>query len=282
MTYEEFINNILETRGRNGCGDEYHETHHIVPKCMGGSNDKENLIDLFAREHFEAHRLLALENPKHKKLIYAWNRMCNSKNGDYQITAKEYAEAREAHRNAISGENNPWYGKHQSEEIRKRLSESKLGEKHPNYGKHLSEDTRRKMSLAATGEGNPFYGKHLSEGHKNKISNSMKGKNNHFYGKHHTEETKKKIRESKKYIKMSEETKQKISNATKGENNPRARSVQCIETGEILWGATAFEQKYGFNHGSIIACCRGKRKTHKGYHWRYANEVEQENLKGEE
>ena len=49
VTYEEFINNILETRGRNGCGDEYHETHHIVPKCMGGSNDEDNLIDLFAR-----------------------------------------------------------------------------------------------------------------------------------------------------------------------------------------------------------------------------------------
>ena len=70
VTYEEFINNILETRGRNGCGDEYHETHHIVPKCMGGSNDKENLIDLFAREHFEAHRLLALENPENEKLNF--------------------------------------------------------------------------------------------------------------------------------------------------------------------------------------------------------------------
>lgn len=76
MTYEEFINNILETRGRNECGDEYYETHHIIPKCMGGSNDKENLIDLFAREHFEAHRLLALENPENEKIIYAWWAMC--------------------------------------------------------------------------------------------------------------------------------------------------------------------------------------------------------------
>ena len=48
ITYEEFIQNILETRGRFGCGDEYHESHHIVPRCMGGEDNKENLIDLFA------------------------------------------------------------------------------------------------------------------------------------------------------------------------------------------------------------------------------------------
>ena len=277
VTYEEFINNILETRGRNGCGEEYHETHHIVPKCMGGSNDEDNLIDLFAREHFEAHRLLALENPENKKLVYAWNRMCNSKNGDYEISAEEYEEARKAHSNAISGENNPWYGKHLSEETRKKLSESKIGNKHPNYGKHLSEETKKKMSLAATGVGNSFYGKHLSEEHKNKIKNAMSGKDNHFYGKHHTEETKEKISLANKGRKMSEEAKNKISLATKGENNPRSRSVQCVETGEVLWGAKAFQDKYGINKASIAACCKGKRLTAGGYHWCYVDESKQIN-----
>ena len=46
MTYNEFIQNILDTRGRFGIPDgEYKERHHIVPKCLGGTNDKENLID---------------------------------------------------------------------------------------------------------------------------------------------------------------------------------------------------------------------------------------------
>ena len=45
MTYNEFINNILNTRGRFACGNEYHETHHIIPKCMDGSNNDDNLID---------------------------------------------------------------------------------------------------------------------------------------------------------------------------------------------------------------------------------------------
>lgn len=52
LTYKEFIDNILETRGRFACGDEYHERHHIVPKCIGGGNEELNLIDLYAREHF--------------------------------------------------------------------------------------------------------------------------------------------------------------------------------------------------------------------------------------
>ena len=44
-TYKEFINSILESRGRFACGGEYYERHHIIPKCIGGTNDEENLID---------------------------------------------------------------------------------------------------------------------------------------------------------------------------------------------------------------------------------------------
>lgn len=64
ITYDEFIQNILDNRGRFNCGDEYCERHHMLPKCMGGTDDKNNLIDLFAKEHFEVHRLLAMENIK--------------------------------------------------------------------------------------------------------------------------------------------------------------------------------------------------------------------------
>lgn len=69
ITYQNFINNILNTRGRFNCGKEYHERHHIIPKCLNGTNDKNNLIDLYAKEHFIAHKLLALENPNNIKLV---------------------------------------------------------------------------------------------------------------------------------------------------------------------------------------------------------------------
>jgi len=37
----------------------YKEIHHVVPKSLGGSNSKFNLVHLTAREHFIAHCLLA-------------------------------------------------------------------------------------------------------------------------------------------------------------------------------------------------------------------------------
>ena len=77
MLYAEFIDNILKTRGRFNCKEQYHETHHIVPKCLNGTDSECNLIDLFAREHFIAHKLLALENPENEKLVYAWWCMCS-------------------------------------------------------------------------------------------------------------------------------------------------------------------------------------------------------------
>lgn len=72
ITYQEFINNILETRGRFGIPEqEYKERHHIIPRCMNGRDEEANLIDLYAREHFIAHKLLAIENSDNYQLIYA-------------------------------------------------------------------------------------------------------------------------------------------------------------------------------------------------------------------
>ena len=37
MTYKEFIDNIIETRGQwNISKGEYFEVHHIIPRCLGG------------------------------------------------------------------------------------------------------------------------------------------------------------------------------------------------------------------------------------------------------
>lgn len=73
MTYEAFIQNILDTRGRFGIPKgEYKERHHIIPKCMGGWDEEENIIDLYAKEHFIAHKLLAEENPGNYKVFRAY------------------------------------------------------------------------------------------------------------------------------------------------------------------------------------------------------------------
>lgn len=158
MTYSEFIDNILNTRGRFACGDEYHERHHILPKCMNGTNDEENLIDLFAKEHFIAHQLLAKENPNNKKLIYAWWNMAHCGGREYQkryeCSPAEYEEARIRHSQmmskAISGKNNPMYGKYG--ELNPMFDVHRYGEDNPFYGRHHTEETKIKISEAKRGK----------------------------------------------------------------------------------------------------------------------------------
>ena len=97
QTYNEFIQEILDTRGRFGITEGYKERHHIIPRCIGGSNNKDNLIDLYAKEHFIAHMLLAKENPTNEHLVYAWHMMCTCSKGDnerYEVTPDEYEEAK--------------------------------------------------------------------------------------------------------------------------------------------------------------------------------------------
>ena len=129
---------------------------------MDGTDEEDNIIDLFAKEHFEAHRLLALENPNNEKLIYAWWMMSHvtSKNQDrYEITAEEYEEVKVLYSKTLSqkmsGENNMWYDVHM------------YGEDNPFYGKKHTEESRKKMSEAKKdiyfGKDNPFYGKHHTE-----------------------------------------------------------------------------------------------------------------------
>ena len=163
MTYNEFIQNILDTRGRFACSSEYHERHHIVPKCMNGNNSKDNLIDLYAREHFVAHKLLAEENPQNYKLKYAYWNMCQCTGRDgqdkYTPTSEEYEKARIFCHEAMSGENHPLYGKHHTKEAREKMSLAKQGvyegENNPFYGKKHSKENLEKMKGTHSGKNNP-------------------------------------------------------------------------------------------------------------------------------
>ena len=59
----------------------YTETHHIIPRCMGGSDDTANLVNLTPEEHYLAHQLLVKIYPGNTKLVYAAMLMCQSKSG---------------------------------------------------------------------------------------------------------------------------------------------------------------------------------------------------------
>lgn len=57
--YEKWYNTIIETRKATPYDGDYSESHHIIPRCVGGTDDKDNLVVLSAREHFICHLLLS-------------------------------------------------------------------------------------------------------------------------------------------------------------------------------------------------------------------------------
>jgi hypothetical protein len=70
MDYQRIYNQLIE-KAQNRTLEGYTEKHHILPKCLGGNNDKENLVELTAREHFLCHMLLCEIYPKENKLKHA-------------------------------------------------------------------------------------------------------------------------------------------------------------------------------------------------------------------
>ena len=56
--YTKAYDSIISTATVRGSVLGYSEIHHIIPKSLGGSNRKENLVKLTPKEHFICHRLL--------------------------------------------------------------------------------------------------------------------------------------------------------------------------------------------------------------------------------
>lgn len=117
---------ITKAKNRNIILGEYMENHHIIPKCMGGNNTKENLVKLTSREHFIAHALLYYHY-KTTKLIYAWR--CMFRKGDNQerkFTSKQYSIVKnilvEKLKIEMNGPGNNFYGKRHTEETKLILS----------------------------------------------------------------------------------------------------------------------------------------------------------------
>ena len=52
------------------------------------------------------------------------------------------------------------------------------------------------------------------------------------------------------------------------------KPVLCVETGERFLSVSEAARRVEGNNQNIVKCCQGKRHTHKGYHWAYAEEVE--------
>ena len=76
----------------------YVEKHHIIPRCIGGSNHRENIVSLTAREHFVCHLLLTKMTTGKVKQAMCWavGKFAQvNKNQQRNFTSWEYQKIRE-------------------------------------------------------------------------------------------------------------------------------------------------------------------------------------------
>jgi len=138
--------------------DSYTESHHIIPKSLGGTNSAENLVHLTSKEHFVCHRLLTkmTEGEAKRKMCYAMKIMTSDRHSlRYIPTSRTFEFVREQARQAQIGVP---LSKERRENIRKALT-----------GKTLPEKTKQRMRAAH---------KHrpvMTQETKNKIGKSNKG-----------------------------------------------------------------------------------------------------------
>ena len=137
---------IVEHRKSNP-STERTESHHIIPKSLGGSDDPENLVDLTLREHWVCHRLLTkmTTGDDRSRMAMALYYMANTKKYDVR-SSRVYEQAREERRN-FQMTNTQWRNK-LSIHSKKRFS---IPENNPMYGRKHTEDSKRRMSENSKG-----------------------------------------------------------------------------------------------------------------------------------
>ena len=80
MNYQKIYNQLIQKRQIYTLSKKntYCERHHIVPRSLNGTNDKDNIVNLTAREHYIAHLLLwkIYKNTEYEyPLLYAFMKM---------------------------------------------------------------------------------------------------------------------------------------------------------------------------------------------------------------
>jgi hypothetical protein len=137
----------------------YSEKHHILPKCMGGTDESSNIVSLTAREHFIAHILLAkmdLSKKHHIQMLHAANAMANKYTQvpkKRQYNSHSYASLRV--------------------ELKQHLSEMWKGDKNPIHKltEEQREEWKQKLKEAQTKNmQNPIFYAAYKEKHNKAIS----------------------------------------------------------------------------------------------------------------
>jgi hypothetical protein len=238
MNYKKLHDGIISkarSEARSKWSDVY-EQHHIIPVCLGGTDDISNLVLLRPREHFIVHYLLWKINPIRKllaPLLYFYHKIGQS---------RLYEAARTAHIEEMTN-NNP--SLHLSD-IAKQSKSKKL-KSHIKTAEH-----RKNIGLGNKGK-RPRLGAILSNECKLKIAESV--------SKWHkqigiSDETREKLKIASTGRKFSLEMILKMSNMAKAR-----KKYQCEYCNRNLDGGN-FAQHMNKYHG----WCAEQIRQYKGNH----------------
>lgn len=167
--YNLLINNASSENRKKGNRSDtnyvYYERHHIIPKCISGTNHKTNLVLLTPKEHYVAHQLLVKIYPDVRGLILAAMKMAGKGNTERHFNGRLYGwiknrlsslgqSAEHILKNSLAhkGEKNNMFGKTHTEEVKTILSLSHLGEKNHMFGKHHKDTTKTKIGKIHKGK----------------------------------------------------------------------------------------------------------------------------------
>lgn len=148
MNYRKIYDSLID-RARNREIHKPYESHHIIPRCMGGLNDPTNLVNLTAEEHYVAHQLLVKIFPDNLKIVRAAIMMSLNTQG--------------------LRPNNKLYGW-----LRRQRAELMKGQPGPNKDISLKQETKDKISQSL--KGNIPWNKGIKTGSNPEHSKRMKGR----------------------------------------------------------------------------------------------------------
>lgn len=161
----------------------YTEKHHILPKCMGGSDSEDNLVLLTYREHVLAHMLLSIIHSNVQGLVTAFYMMINikiiKKCFDLEIDLDIIEQARTNHSLFMKGENNPM----KNPEVKKKISElmkADIKSKEKRREALKNPEVKKKHSESILG-GKNHRAKKVIDGNTNRIFDTIT-EISEFYG----------------------------------------------------------------------------------------------------
>jgi hypothetical protein len=140
IRYEKLIDHY-----RTKMVEGFYEKHHILPKCLGGTDEKTNLILLPTRVHFIAHALLYKAYPQERKLAQAFGMMVasNKYHKGRKYSSRLYEMSKLARSNALKGVPRP-------EWVKEKLRVPKVNKE--NYKKPKTKEHAQKISQSLKGK----------------------------------------------------------------------------------------------------------------------------------